>query len=267
MFGDPQERFANGDLTSVEYWERAYVPGSHIQPRPWRSRGDRAIIRLLQRCDIVPRGGKVVEMGCGDSYWLPYFAKRIGLTVAGIDYSPERSLHVRRLLAKWGIQGDIVCDDFRRIPKNWEGAFDLVFSAGVIEHFEDPKEIVHLFSKYLKPGGWMLTTVPNLVGLWGWLQGKIDSKILNAHNRFDLNTLRNFHESAGLRILRAEYQRWGDPGVLNLSTMKSVPRFLGQGFIQAINIPLYALESLRILPENSRIYSANIVVLAQRFKL
>jgi hypothetical protein len=45
----------------------------------------------------------------------------------------------------------------------------VVYSAGVIEHFEDPSRIVRIHTQLLKPVGLALITVPNLRGLYGRL--------------------------------------------------------------------------------------------------
>ncbi len=59
------------------------------------------------------------------------------------------------------------------------GSFDVVYSAGVIEHFEDPSRIVRIHAELLKPGGLALITVPNLRGIYGRLASE---ETLAIHN-------------------------------------------------------------------------------------
>ena len=60
--------------------------------------------------------------------------------------------------------------------------FDVVYSAGVIEHFDDPREIVRIHVDLLKPGGKALITVPNLGGIYGRILGYCDPENLALHN-------------------------------------------------------------------------------------
>jgi len=59
-------------------------------------------------------------------------------------------------------------------PQELIGAFDVVCSFGVLEHFEDSVNTINAFKKFLKPGGILITTVPYLKGATGILQ-----KIMN----------------------------------------------------------------------------------------
>lgn len=58
---------------------------------------------------------------------------------------------------------------FGRIPDSIpfeKESFDMVFAADVIEHLKDDTETLHCLMSYLKPGGWLLVTVPAYPFLW-----------------------------------------------------------------------------------------------------
>jgi hypothetical protein len=58
----------------------------------------------------------------------------------------------------------------------------VVYSLGVIEHFDDPKDIVRRHIELLKPMGISLILVPNYGGIYGRLQRYFDPGNLSIHN-------------------------------------------------------------------------------------
>jgi len=116
-----------------------------------------------------PAGARLLEIGCARSAWLPYFARRHGFAVAGIDYSEPGCDAARRLLAREGVAGEVACADFREPPAAFPGAFDAVVSFGVVEHFTDTAGTLAAFGRFLAPGGLLVTVVPNLAGWTGRL--------------------------------------------------------------------------------------------------
>jgi len=53
-----------------------------------------------------------IEIGCGSSGWLPYFAKKYGLLVSGLDYSEVGCRLAEENLKMQNIQyGEIICKD------------------------------------------------------------------------------------------------------------------------------------------------------------
>ena len=89
---------------------------------------------LLSR--YAPPGSAACEIGCGASTWLPVLAAR-GVKVSGIDYS-ERGLELSRAnLARKGVTAELIHGDVRD-PKALPAAqYDVIFSLGFIEHFDD----------------------------------------------------------------------------------------------------------------------------------
>ena len=77
--------------------------------------------------------------------------------------------NVAKTLFKAQLTGEFRCEDIftTTLP---EASFDLVYSLGVIEHFEDARSIVekHLF--LTKPGGRVVISIPNFGGVYGRLE-------------------------------------------------------------------------------------------------
>ena len=146
------------------------------------------------------------EVGCGSSGWLPYFAQTYGLEVSGIDYSQvgcrlaEENLQILKIP-----HGEIICKDL--FEKNCTGGktYDIVFSYGVIEHFDHPVDILRIFSTFLNPGGLMITLVPNLNGLMGSMSRRYVPDIYKIHKVMSQEQLRQYHEANGLKTVKVGY--------------------------------------------------------------
>jgi len=141
--------------------------------------GTRNLQRLLAR--HVRPGASFLELGCAPGKMLAWVASELGAVVAGLDYSETGFAWSRALFSRLGLPGDLRCEDVfaTTFPTD---SFDVVFSAGLIEHFEDPREIVRIHVRLLRPGGTALITVPNYSGVYGRLQRFFDPENLAIHN-------------------------------------------------------------------------------------
>jgi SAM-dependent methyltransferase len=103
---------------------------------------------------------EILEVGCGRGATLLEFARRGG-RVTGLDYSKEALATCRELASKNGSAQHVsfVNGDARKLPFPSE-SFDFVFSVGLIEHFEDPTEILAEQHRVLRKGGFLLVQVP-----------------------------------------------------------------------------------------------------------
>jgi 2-polyprenyl-3-methyl-5-hydroxy-6-metoxy-1,4-benzoquinol methylase len=159
---------------------------------------------------------KLLEIGCAGSAWLPYFAKEFGFKVFGLDYSEIGCQQALNVLSNEGVKGEIFCADFFKPPEFVFEKFDVVISFGVAEHFKDTSACIKEFSKYLKPGGIMITNIPNMVGISGKIQKTINRPVFDIHVLLDKHSLRKVHERAGLDVLSCDYFIWNSFGICNL---------------------------------------------------
>ena len=123
----------------------------------------------------------VVEVGCGGSVWLPYFRQVLGWRVAGVDYSPRGCALARRVLERSGVDVPVhCCDLFAPLPELVE-AFDAVVSFGVVEHFLPTSRVIGALARFIRPGGVVVTMVPNMTGWLGALQKRLNRAIYELH--------------------------------------------------------------------------------------
>jgi len=207
-------------LTTPNFWNRTTSAVGRTYPNPTLCRMDYEITKIFHPFLEPKRGGEFVELGCGSSYLLPYFGRRYGFKISGIDFSDERLTATRYNLSRSGICGKgLVCCDFRSIPEGWQNKFDVVYSGGVIEHFESQMEILGVFANYLKQDGIMVTTVPHLKGFWGNLGRKLNREVDAGYIRMGLDDIVEAHHKAGLEVVYASYFRWLDFSIVNYSLL------------------------------------------------
>lgn len=166
------------------------------------------------------RGRKFIEVGCARSGKLPYFAEQFGFAVAGVDYSELGCEQARAILLREGVEGTVVCCDMFSPPHALLGQFDVVFTYGVAEHFQDTTGVVRAFAAFAKPGGILLTLVPNMCGLNGTLQKWLSRPVYDIHVPLSARQLREAHEQAGLDVISAGPILTTNIGVVNFDNYR-----------------------------------------------
>jgi 2-polyprenyl-3-methyl-5-hydroxy-6-metoxy-1,4-benzoquinol methylase len=135
----------------------------------------------------VPRmnGAKALEIGSAPGEYIVQFSKNHGCEPHGLEYS-EIGVEVnRRVFDKHGfnpdnvIHADFFSDEF---ANRYNGQFDVVVSKGFIEHFEDVPAVIDRHTNLLKPGGYLIVTVPNLRGGNKILAQLLDETAIPRHN-------------------------------------------------------------------------------------
>jgi SAM-dependent methyltransferase len=208
------------------------------------------------------RGRRLLELGCGGSAFLPYFAHEFGFAVSGIDYSEGGCRQTRELCASHGVQADIVCADFFNAPPSLHGAFDAVVSFGVVEHFSDTAATVGHFARFLRPGGTLLTMVPNMHGAVGLSQRWLNRDVFDKHEQIDPARLHAAHEHAGLAVRECGYFLFCNFGVVNVGGDAGVARRNAFRALQAATGAVWAVETLAGSPSPRRGLSPYVLCIA-----
>lgn len=212
---------SNKDKAGVGYWDQATT---NLNPKPvfsdipgLRGKARREWITLFDEYfePLKGDGRKLIELGCGGSAYLPFFAKRYGFEVHGIDYSEHGCKLAQEICQSEGVDAKIHCVDFFNPPDELIGAFDVVVSFGLIEHFTDTDETVLALKRYLKPGGVLLTVIPNMGGMAGILTRFFAKKIYDIHKVISPEELGVACMNAGLAVKRSGYFMFSNFGVLN----------------------------------------------------
>lgn len=185
------------DLAGHAYWEDVWErTGQHSVGQ--FSYFHHALARLFRR--HVTRGAQICEVGCADSAWIPYFIDQ-GMRVSGIDYSEKGVARLQRALERRGLSANLIAADMLDPAARPTAANDLVFSLGLVEHFRDPGAILRPMRDLLRDGGVLVTVVPNLLGLWGFLEGRVAPEVLAVHVLYSPPDLDAIHRQAGFEAL------------------------------------------------------------------
>jgi SAM-dependent methyltransferase len=190
-------------LTDITYWEENWW----TQKRPerlWLYRDvDFETFRLLRE-KAGPGKAEVLELGAGGSRLLPYLGKKLGHRIFGSDFSLEGCLLLRANLALQKVGGNVICEDlFQSSLKS--AAFDVVYSSGLIEHFDDTRAAVAEHLRLLKPGGRLVLLVPNLEGLQGRIIRRFAPPQWEVHKVFGPAQLAAILADLGVAEVRSGY--------------------------------------------------------------
>ena len=186
-------------LTSEADWDLRYrgpVPSGSWTPSDYNSRAiEHGLARILSRA----RPASILEVGCGNSSWLPYLAAKCGATATGLDFSSIGCEQARSRLLAANVRGRVFCRDiFCTSLDDIGGPFDFVYSLGFVEHFTDLGDVVKRLASFVAPGGWLFTEVPNLRSIHGLLSKLYQPAVLAKHVVLSVEDLLLAHRAAGL---------------------------------------------------------------------
>jgi SAM-dependent methyltransferase len=129
--------------------------------RPWRNRIQESIevagvVQLLR----VPRGGRLLEIGCGRGIGLPPLARHVQPKVlTGLDIDGELLEHARSRLIGAGINAELRIGDIRALPFD-DASVDVVVDFGTCYHVARPESALAEVERVLAPGGLFVCESP-----------------------------------------------------------------------------------------------------------
>ncbi len=202
--------------TEKEYWDAKYLPKDKhpLEVTGFRNLKNKGLYNALLSAGLDNK--RVLEIGAGDSQWLPFLSKKHPTsTFVGLDYSQLGCIELEARAEQEGANVEVVCADMFSPPEDMLGSFDLIYSIGVVEHFDNLPVTLQALSDFVKPGGKVLSEIPNLAGLNGFLVKMLNKPVYDLHNPHDLNSLKAGHLDAGLELDEFGYIASNDFGVLS----------------------------------------------------
>jgi|GEM_PF-5967372 len=204
----------------------------------------------------VKKGSKFLEIGSAGGRFLVYFGKNFNCELFGVDYSPAGCQLAQKNLELSGLNGTIVCEDVfncKTIPKQ---SFDIVFSGGFIEHFDNVESVIQTHLDFLKPQGLLVIEIPNLIGLQGFLLRKLDPACFFELTPLSAKMVENILSKLGLEIKESVC-------ICPFLLETGKPKILHPIFYLINKIMYYILKILHIFPSSERI-CGYIVTVAQK---
>jgi 2-polyprenyl-3-methyl-5-hydroxy-6-metoxy-1,4-benzoquinol methylase len=171
---------------------------------PLNERRHRAHAKLLE---AVGTGKRVLDVGCSSGYLAQPLSER-GNTIVGIELDPEAAREAERFCERV-LVGDVETMELALEP----GSFDVVLCGDLVEHLRDPGAALARLRRFLRPGGRVVLSTPNVanwairLSLLGGRWRYTDRGILDrSHTHlFTRATLRETLEQAGYRVERIDF--------------------------------------------------------------
>ena len=158
----------------------------------WHVAKRQLVIRLLEK--YCPAPGRLVEGGIGSGRNLVEFNER-GYDVTGFDLMPESVKHVRDR----GIR-DVRVHDLGQPWPVEESSLRAVVLLDVLEHVEDPTQVLRHAHAALETDGAVIITVP----AHPWLYSRWDEQ-LGHYRRYTVRQFRQHATEAGFRVSWLNY--------------------------------------------------------------
>jgi 2-polyprenyl-3-methyl-5-hydroxy-6-metoxy-1,4-benzoquinol methylase len=263
------------DKAGEKYWTKVWsetelaprinVHGKSINEYPYRVM-HQFYLQLFK--DYKTEGKQLVEIGCGNSAFMTYFKDEFGFKISGIDYSELGCAQSRQILKRDGVEGEVLLADAFNPPAELKGKYDVVCSFGVAEHFTDTAKALEAFAVFLKPGGILITSVPNLAGATGFLQKHMNRPVYDIHVPMDKPYLEEANKKAGLKLLLSRYFVSVSFAVTLEGKDQKIPFYLPKKIllksIRYFSKTIWMLEEIfGALPER-KLFSAGIITASQK---
>lgn len=194
---------------------------------PYLEEVNEGVLREFRR--LAPATGRALDVGCGRAA-LGGAIRGLGWELWGVEQSGEACATAEKRLHRL-VQADL--HDLATVRATvGETSFDALVFSDVLEHVYDPRTVLENYLQFVKPGGRVFVSVPNMLVWTNRLQlllGRFeyaDTGIMDrTHIRFfTFKTARRLVEAAGCRVERVASTPYLARAVLPL-----LKRFLSGG--------------------------------------
>lgn len=186
--------------TPASYWDGIYEKQSRprqVRYRKWD---------LPLHAELADHIGELsqsesttfLEVGCAPAQFMVYYNQVLGWDVAGIELSEIGITRSKAMLEANCVAARLYAGDVLTMEP--EDQYDVVGSFGLVEHFVDPLPCYRAMMRWIRPGGAMIVSVPNLIGPIGWAYRIRDCKKYLEHRRFSAEDLAKHCRAVGLRV-------------------------------------------------------------------
>lgn len=156
----------NNSLTNAYHWDQ-YWQTIHLPCEARRDSNEivtNEILGIFDRYIPHDAGWSILEVGGAPGRFLAYLKRCFKCDVSSLDFSPIGSQLTRENFKILGLDIAVYEGDLFLPVKNLPSqSFDLVYSLGFIEHFQNLNGVISRQLDYVKPGGWLLIGVPHFI--------------------------------------------------------------------------------------------------------
>jgi 2-polyprenyl-3-methyl-5-hydroxy-6-metoxy-1,4-benzoquinol methylase len=246
-------------LTKPSFWENYWDEKLNNDKRKKESLLILEILKIFDTYLPVDPSLSILEIGGAPGEYLVYMSKKFGYSVNSMDYSSIGNKKTRETFEINRIPITIFEKD---LFSSNEGLplFDIVYSLGFIEHFDNPKSIIAKHLEVLKPGGIILIGVPNLSGIYHVFLKHLSPSHDKTHNLriMDIRCWDQFEKDFNLTRIFQSYVGGFEPMIMKKLDKKSFFNNILYFFIKILMV-LFSFRMRFLRRFNSKYWSGYLI--------
>lgn len=145
-------------MSQPESWK---IAPSAPQPGTSISRDDSLVLYGAINPQVLamvpPTVGRLLDLGCGTGVFGQAIKARQATEIVGVTYNPEEAEIARSTL------DDVIVADLNTYDPSSLGRFDMVICSHVLEHLNQPGEVLTRLRPCLEGGGELVVALPNIL--------------------------------------------------------------------------------------------------------
>jgi SAM-dependent methyltransferase len=149
------EQWYKGETTEIKGERFSVDYASRLQSPNRRRLRDYHLKALCLASVLLSFSSKVLDVGCAEGSFIKAL-EEIGFDVYGCDIAEEPIGFAKRI---YNLR-NVLASSVENLPSHWQN-FELITAFEVLEHLETPLEFLRSIFTILKPGGFLILSVPN----------------------------------------------------------------------------------------------------------
>ena len=201
----------------------------------------------------------IIEIGGAPGEYLISLHSQFGYSCNSLDYSKIGNDETKSNFIRAGKEVEVYERDLFAINDDLP-KFDIVYSLGFIEHFDNPNIAVKKHCDLLKPGGILILGVPNLTGIYHAFLKHLSPDHDKSHNLkvMKIETWKDFESQNYLKPIFKGYIGGFEPLIMKKIDNPTIfNKFLN--FIVKILVLLFSLNFRFLRKFNSPLWSGYII--------
>lgn len=219
--------------------------------------GDIKYIRFDNITTDFPTGGTFIEVGGFPGLYSAWFNKKFGYNPTLLDFFVKNEI-ISRVEETNGLKpGTIEVIEADFFSFETDKKYDVVFSWGFIEHFNDIQDVVDRHYRLLSKNGHLLIGLPNFKGISGFFTRLVDKEFLKIHNLecMEIDYLTRICKQLNIQDFEVFY--YGKPKIwLNASSPYNNSFF--RKLVWGVNM------IIRHIPIKGRLISPHLIIKAKK---